>query len=295
MALGASQQTITSGAVFIPEVWSPEILRATESALVMAPLVKRFDSLVTQKGDTIHIPNLSNLTATSKSANAQVALQAPTETDTTISINNHYESSFLVEDMLRIQSNYDLLSEYTSKAGYAIAQRVDTDLLGLYTGLTSTDVGTYGVDITDATILAGIETLELSDVPPEDRALVIDPTQKTALSKIDKFVRADYLGEYQSPKPAVTGHGVGTANMRYLWGDIYGVPTYWTNQVATTAGTPTQLHNLLFHKEAFALALQQAPRVQSDYILEYIGTLVVCDVIYGTATIRATFGVEIRS
>lgn len=54
MALGSNQQTITTGAVFIPEVWSLETLRATEDALVMAPLVKRFDSLVTGKGDTIN-------------------------------------------------------------------------------------------------------------------------------------------------------------------------------------------------------------------------------------------------
>lgn len=54
MPLGTSQMTITTEAVFIPEVWSPEVLRATESALVFAPLVKRYDALVTGKGDTIH-------------------------------------------------------------------------------------------------------------------------------------------------------------------------------------------------------------------------------------------------
>jgi hypothetical protein len=256
----------------------------------MAPLVKRFDSLVTGKGDTIHIPNLSNLSANSKTANAQVTLQAPTETEASISINNHYEASFLVEDIARVQSNYDLLAEYTSKAGYAIAAQVDTDVLGLYTSLTSTDVGTYGTDITDAVILSGLEALDLADVPMEDRAFVIDPTQKTALSKIDKFVRADYLGEYQTAKPAVTG-----PNSRYMWGDIYGCPVYYTNQVPSTAGTPTQLHNVLFHKEAFALALQQAPRTQSSYILEYIGNLVVVDTIYGVSAIRTDFGVEVRS
>lgn len=74
MPLGTSQMTTTTGNVFRPEVWSPEVLRAAENALVMAPLVKRFDSLVTQKGDTINIPNLSNLTASSKSANTQVTL-----------------------------------------------------------------------------------------------------------------------------------------------------------------------------------------------------------------------------
>lgn len=108
MGLGTNHMTTTTGNVFRPEVWSMEVLRATENALVMAPLVKRYDSLVKDKGDTINIPNLSNLTASSKSASTQVTLQSPTESNTTISINNHYESSFLVEDLLKVQSNYDL-------------------------------------------------------------------------------------------------------------------------------------------------------------------------------------------
>jgi len=288
--LGTDQQTVTTGAVFIPEVWSSETLRATESALVMAPLVKRFDSLVAGKGDTIHIPNISNLSATDKSANTAVTLQAPTETETTISIDKHKESSFLVEDILRVQSNYDLMGEYTNKAGYSIAKAVDTDLLGEYSNLTSTDVGTYGVDITDSVILSAMESLDLVDAPFEDRYFVIYPTQKTKLLSLDKFVKSDYMGEWNRPTPVRTG-----PNSRYEWGTIYGMPVYYSTQVTQTAGTPTQTHNLLFHKEAFALAMQQAPRVQSDYILEYVGNLVVVDVIYGVKTLRGTFGVEVRS
>jgi hypothetical protein len=108
MALGTNQITTTTAAKFIPDVWSMEVLRATEDALVMAPLVKRYDSLVKERGDTIHIPSLSNLTANDKSANTQVTLQAVTETETTIDINKHKEASFLVEDIVKVQSNYDL-------------------------------------------------------------------------------------------------------------------------------------------------------------------------------------------
>ena len=290
MPLGTLQQTTTTGANFIPEIWSPEILRATENALVMAPLVKRFDSMVTGKGDTIHIPNLSNLTATSKSANVSVTLQAPTESVTNISIDQHYESSFLVEDILKVQSNYDLMGEYTSKAGESIARRIDTDLLGTYSSFTNTDVGAYGSDITDAVILAAAEAIDLANAPMEDRALIIYPTQKTALARIDKFVKSDYLGQYQNATVVRTG-----PNSRFMWGDIYGVPVYYTRQVTSTAGTPTQYHNIMFHKEAIALALQLAPRTQSDYILEYLGNLVVVDTIYGYSAIRPTFGIEVRS
>ena len=290
MALGTDHQTTTTGAVFIPEVWSAEVLRATERALVMATKVKRYDTLVQNMGDTIHIPNLSNLTANDKTANTEVTLQAPTETETTIAIDEHKETSFLVEDLLKTQSNYDLMGEYTNKAGYAIAQAVDSDLLALYASLTTTDQGTYGADIGDAEILGAIEQLDLVDAPLQDRCFVIFPTQKTAIALLDKFVKSDYLGEWNMPTPVQVG-----AESRYLWGEIYGVPVYYTNQVPQTAGTPTQTHNILFHKEAFALALQQSPRTQSDYILEYLGNLIVVDVIYGVKVLRSDFGVEVRS
>jgi hypothetical protein len=290
MALGSNHITTTTGDVFRPEVWSPEVLRATENALVMANLVKRFDSLVTGKGDTINIPNLSNLSASDKSASTQVTLQSPTETNTQILINKHKESSFLIEDLIKVQSNYELMAEYTSKAGESIARQIDTDLLGLYTDFTNTDVGSYGSDITDAAIVAAGEALDLANAPIEDRAFVIYPTQKSALLRLDKFVKADWVGQYQNPTVVKTG-----VPSRYLWGDIYGVPTYYTKQVPLTAATPQQIHNLFFHKEALALALQLSPRTQSQYIIEYLANLTVVDTIYGIKTIRTDFGVEVRS
>lgn len=182
------------------------------------------------------------------------------------------------------------MGEYTAKAGEAIARTIDTDLLTEYTNFTNTDVGVYGSDITDAVILAANETLDLANAPLEDRVMVVYPTQKTALLRIEKFVKADWVGQYQNPTLVKTG-----VASRFLFGDIYGVPTYWTKQVTSTAGTPTQYHNILFHKEALALALQQSPRTQSSYIVEYLANIVVVDVIYGVKTLRADFGIEIRS
>jgi hypothetical protein len=287
---GGYHMTVTTGDVFRPELWSAEVLRATESALVMAPLVRRFDSLVKGKGDRINIPNVGNLSASTKTANTVVTLQYPTETSTVLIIDQHKEASFLVEDMLKVQSAYDLMSVYTEKAGYAIAKAVDTALLAEYTNFANTDVGTYGQDVTDSVVLAADEALDLADVPLEDRHFIIHPYQKTALLKLDKFVKADYMGEYGKATIVRTG-----PNSRFYWGDIYGTPTYYTNQVSATAATPTQYHNIYFHKECIAMAMQIAPRTQSAYILEYLGNLVVVDTIYGVKTIRDDFGVEVRS
>lgn len=286
----ANTMTTTTGAVFIPEIWSNEVLMFRERALVMAPLVWRFDALVKGKGDIIRVPNVSELTANDKSSQTEVTLNYPTESSDTINIDTHKECSFEVEDILATQSQYDLRSAYTKSAGYAIAKAVDSDLLALYSSLTSTDVGTYGVDVTDATIVKAIETLDEADAPMEDRAMVIAPSQKAALLKLDKFVKADFLGQYQQPTVVRKG-----PNNRYLWGDIYGIPTYYTNQVGTTSATPTQTHNILFHKEAFALAMQLGPRTQGNYWAKDLAWLVTCDEIYGVAVIRGDHGVEIRS
>jgi hypothetical protein len=225
-----------------------------------------------------------------KTANSDVQTQAVTETDTTITIDKWYEASFAIEDMAAVQSSYDLRSEYSEKAGYAIAKQVDSDIFALYTSLTTTDVGTYGVDIGDATIVSALLALNLEDMPMENRAIVIHPNQLAAIMKIDKFVKADYLGEYNQATPVKKG-----PNSRYMWGEIYGTPVYYTNNVTTTAGTPTQYHNLCFHKEAFALALQQAPRLQAAYWLPSLAWKVVVDVIYGVSILRTTGGVEMRS
>ncbi len=264
----------TTAAVFLPTLWSTETIRAAEAALVAAGIVKRYDAMVQAKGQAIKIPQISNLSANVKSIDADVTTQTVTESSVTLTVNKWYESSFEIEDIVAVQSNYDLRSEYSEKAGYAIAKQVDSDILALYTNLTTTDVGTYGVDAGDATYVAA----------------ELDPNQKAAIMKIDKFVKADYLGNYDQATPVKKGPA-----SRYLWGEIYGVPVYYTNNVASTAGTPTQYHNLLIHREAFALAMQQAPRLQAAYWLPSLAWKVVVDAIYGVITLRAGFGVNVRS
>ncbi|HSV94618.1 MAG TPA: hypothetical protein VLH94_01395 [Spirochaetia bacterium] len=282
--------TTTTAAVFLPTIWSVDTVRATEAALVFAGLVKRYDALVKSRGQTIEIPNISNLSATAKTINTDVSNTTITETATTLNIDKWYYSAFKIEDMVAVQSNYDLRSEYSEKAGYGIAAQVDSDVAGTYSSWTTTAVGTYGTDIGDATIISADLALNLQNMPRDNRAFVIHPNQLAAIMKIDKFVKADYLGEYQNPTPVKKG-----PQSRWMWGNIYGIPVYYSTNVLSTAATPTQYHNVLFHKEAMALALQQAPRLQAAYWLPSLAWQVIVDTIYGVTALRLTGGVECRS
>jgi hypothetical protein len=282
--------TTTTAAIFLPTIWSLDVLRATETALVLAPLVKRLDSQVKAKGQAITVPNVSNLVANAKQPNQTTQTQAITETGTTIYINKWYEATFQLEDMPAIQAAYDLRSLYSEKCGYAIAKQIDSDTFSNYTTFTTSAQGQYGQNISDGTIVSGMNQLNINDIPMEGRAMVLAPSQIAAILQIDKFVRADYQGEYQKPQRAQIG-----PNNRYLWGNIYGFPVYYTNNVPVTISTPNQTNNILFQKEALVLAVQMAPRLMAAYWLPYLAWLVTCDSIYGVSGLRTLGGVLIKT
>ena len=107
----------------------------------MASLVRRVDSQVQAYGQALKIPNISNLSARSKTQNTAVTNDTVTETATTLSIDQWQYIAFNVEDMAAVQSKYDLRAEYAKSAGYGIAKKIDTDLMALTSGFTTTAVG----------------------------------------------------------------------------------------------------------------------------------------------------------
>lgn len=269
MGLGSNHQTVTTGANFIPEIWSKQTQVATEANLVAARLVKRFDADVQSKGDTIHVPIVSNLTATAKSASTAVTFSSPTEDKIDISINKHYHIGFIIEDILSAQSAYNLSEEYKNKVAYGLAKQVDTDVLGLYSSVTQT-VGTSGTPPGDNDILRAIQYLDDADAPDTDRSFIMKPSLKATLLAIDKYVDKDFVDDM----PVKTG----------LFGQRYGLMFYVSTNVPTD-GSSNPI-NVVMHKEAYACAMQKNLTVKSDYVIDYLGTAVVGQVLYGVNNYR---------
>jgi len=280
MAVG--NVTTTTAANFIPTIWSSEVKRAVESNLTMAPLVLRnFEGEIRDRGDTVRIVDISNLSVGTKAASTDVAYETITEDKTDIVIDQHKYAAFKVEDIVKVQSNTDLMAEYSNKVGYALAREVDTQLLGLYTDL-SQSVGTGGTDIDDETLLEAIQLLDIADAPETDRSGVFYAGQKAAFLDVDQFVRYDAHGIGGQQNPIIRGQ----------FGEIYGVRIFFSTNVTTT-GSPTGAHNLVFHKEAFALAMQRDIRVQAQYDIDALADKVVGDVLFGVKEYRDEFGVVV--
>jgi len=280
--------TVTTGAVFLPDVWSAELQLAREKNLVMAKLVKRRDIDIAEYGTTLELPFISNLAANVKSANTEVTFQSPTETKVQVSINQHYESSFLVEDRLSAQSRYDIAMQYREKAGYALALQVDTGLTSQYSSLTNT-VGTGTTTITEANIVRAIQYLDDALVPQEDRYFVIAPSTMNQVRQISRFT--EYLqtgGPTQEVAPMIGGQNGFVRN-------VYGVPVYMSANIQNVAGTPGIVHNLMFHRDAFVLAVQKEISVEVERKATWIGTAYMASTLWGYTVLRNDHAVDVRS
>lgn len=268
--------TTTKADAFVTEVWSKEIIKATEPKFVLANLVWRFDKEA-KATDTIHVPSLSRLEADDKVLNVPVSPQAPTETNTDILIDTHKVTPFLVEDVAELKTNRNLRAMYTEQASTAIAKAIDSSLAALASGFSQT-FGTYNTAITTDVILDSIEALDLLDVPETDRAFCFRADVKRDLLDLAAYTSSDFV----DGRPVKTGE----------LGDLYGVKTYMTNNLVKS-GNNTD--NMLFHKSALSLAMAQAPRVQMEYSLKDLGWLVVVDAVYGVKETRDTFGVLVKT
>jgi N4-gp56 family major capsid protein len=298
MALGTNHVTNTTGATFIPELWSDEIIAAYKQNLVMANLVSKM-SFKGKKGDTLHIPKPTRGAASLKAASNQVTLQAATESEVQVLVNKHYEYSRLIEDITEVQALASLRKFYTGDAGYALAKQVDTDLLQLGRGVQGGN-GTVAYDkaviasdgatfytggneaaITDAGIRRIIQTLDDADVPMDGRVLVLPPVARNVMMGLARFTEQAFVGEV----------GGGNTIRNGEIGNVYGVKVYVSTNCETATGDARI--GMMFHKDAFVLAEQMGVRSQTQYKQEYLGTLFTSDMLYGVAELRDEAAVAI--
>lgn len=257
---------------FIPAVWAKEAQIQRESKLLMANLVERHDVDVADNGNVIHIPIVGNLAAGNIGTDGSLTDTANTESEVTITIDKWKGISFNVPDILKAQSKYDLLQLYAKKMGYGLGLIVEQDLLALYDGLSTNSVGTASVDITDAVLRSAVQKLDDALCPMEDRHLIIKPSQRNALLGIDKFVRYDAVAYPKGESPVVKGN----------IGQLYSVDIHVSPNVVLSSG---ETKNLMFHKSAFALAMQKDVKVEKFARTQFSDRMGASE-LYGVAELR---------
>lgn len=263
-------QTVTTADVHIDTVFMDGVIRAREFKIVLAPRVDRSWEFVGH-GDTYKKSRIPNIETQSKSASTSLDAKVYTDTEQSVSINNHIATAIKHEDIAQLLSRNDVKAEMTKKMGYSLARKVDVDISALFASF-SQIVGTLGVELTYDNLLRAVQYLEDAGVEmADDVAWFISPAQKAGVMKMDTFVNALYVGE----------NAARMAHEKATIGEFQGAPVVVSNLI--TAPAAGQHENALLQRQAIILIMAQSPKTSTDRIALDLADVVVQDEVYGLA------------
>lgn len=291
----------------IVKLVAADALPALMGNLVMGNLVNRdFEPTLANAGDTVNVPIPPTLVANNIAEGGTVQTQNPNLGNAQIVLNTHAEATFQIPDVTKVIAVPDLLKLYMQPAVIALAEKIESDLLGLYSQFTANGpVGTAGQSLTEAALEAAETSLFQAKVPAStQKYLVVDANAYSALRQIPRF------SEYST---------AGDAGLRSLVdgtvGKLKDFFVFRSQFISKTGSTPVNVHNLAFAKNAIGLVMRRLPQplLGTGAIAEYaelgnFGMRVVMtyqpntlaqqftvDVLYGVGVLRNAFGVQVNS
>ncbi|MGD0135944.1 MAG: P22 phage major capsid protein family protein, partial [Bryobacteraceae bacterium] len=167
-----------------------DALPALMSNLVMGNLVNRdYEPTLANAGDTVNVPIPPTLVANNIAEGGTVQTQNPNLGNAQIVLNTHAEATFQIPDITKVLAVPDLLKLYMQPAVIAIAERIESDILNLYSQFSSNiAVGTAGVALTEAVVDQAETALFQAKVPSvSSKYLVVDPVSYSAMRQIPRF------------------------------------------------------------------------------------------------------------
>lgn len=234
-------RSIAQASQYIQEKWTRDIQQPFDAQLQAAKLVQDRSGLISDGGDVLNIPFVAGVNARAKAASTAVTYDSPEGAPVTLNIDKHYYVAVLIEDIVAIQSSYDLKSAFQERMAEALARQIDTDLMSLYASAGTTVTG--GTNITDANMLSVVTALDASNTPASGRRGIIGHNTKADLLGINKYVAYDQTGK--------TGKAVDGSED--LTGTIYGIDLYHSGnvrlqQLVATCSSTRKLSALLSNR-----------------------------------------------
>jgi hypothetical protein len=274
-------RSISQTAQYVKELWDREIQQPFDKTLQAKKLVQDRSGQVKGGGDVLRMPFTAGIDARAKAAGSgttnDVTYDSPEGTPIALNIDKHYYSAVKIEDIAKVQSNFDLKSAFQVRMAEALARQIDTDLLALYASAGTSVSG--GAAIDDADIIAVVSAFDASNTPMDLRRGIIGTYTKGDLLGVNKYTAYDQTGKTGK---AVDGSGGLLAN-------VYDMDIYFSQNVPTS----TTGRNLFFHKNAINVAEQLAPKFEMEYSVDALAWKVACQTVYGIGIERSASVIEL--
>ncbi len=291
----------------IVKLVAADALPALVGNLVMGNLVNRdYEPVLAHSGDTVNVPIPPVLVANNIAEGGTITPQNPSLTNAQIVLNTHAEASFQIPDVTKALAFPELLKAYMQPAVIAIAERVETDLLNLYSQFSAnTPVGTAGTPVTEATIDAAETALFAAKVPASaPKYLIVDSNTYSQIRQIPRF--SEYYSSGEAGLKALVEGNVGKMKDFFIFRSQF---------VPNTGSASPNTHNLAFSKDAIGLVVRRLPqplpgtgavaeyaemgnfglRIVMSYQPNTLAQQFTVDVLYGCGVLRNNFAVQVNS
>ena len=283
--------TASDLAAMIDEKWSSMVLEPVFAKAVASNFFTNLSEFVSESGDTCHVPDIYTNTFSASTQTTQgdaVVDQSVAQVDNTLLINTHKYVAWIIgdKDMKQLVKSYNLNEKYMTEAKNVLIMALEASLFGLWSSLSTNTGGDTATVLSDAEIVQAISKLDTLNYDVLSQgAFFFHPfvywRQVATISK--------YYTWNTSQLPIIRDGVFGKMDAsRGLRSQVYGIPIYVSSNVVSGLST---YRNLLAMPEAFGYAVQTQSnggmiRSQVAYLLQNLGTLAVCDLIYGVAALR---------
>lgn len=209
---------------FIPEIWSGKLVEKFYASTVLAAISNTdYEGEIKNQGDSVKIRTKPTITISDYRADGSLALQRPTGSNIELNIDQAKYFNTILDDVMRQQSDLNLLSMWADDAAEQMKIVIDTAvLLGILNGATAvtnrgatagkisaainlgvtstgplsivaTAPATGQVDILDCLLRLG-QTLDEQNIPETGRWVVL-PTWAATLIKKSELRQAYMSGD----------------------------------------------------------------------------------------------------
>jgi hypothetical protein len=259
-------------------------------------------------GKSAQFPATGRTGVKNHTVGTQLTGSAINHAERVITIDDKLISDVFIADIDEAMNHYDVRSEYSFQMGEALAQFYDKNVsrvgvlaarsAGVVTGLPGGTVLEAAAAKTDSSVLgaqlfAAQQSFDEKDVPENDRWAFVKPAQYYALAQNTTYINKDYAGAGSIASGVIQMVG--------------GLPIVKTNNLASADDSANPDINAKYQgnfNTTAALVMQRGAvgtvklmdlGVESEYLIDYQGTLMVAKYVCGHGILQAPCAVEIRT
>ncbi len=297
MALGTIGTSQVSNT--IPAIVAAKALGYLKANTVLARLVNRdWDKEVAEYGQTISIPYGGTITSHAKSAGTAITLNQPSDNKYTVTLDQHREVSFLIEDIAKAFARPNWWDIYAAQSMAVLSEYIDAQIAAKYSGFSQTIDATSG--LAAAHFLNARRYLNTAKAPMQNRFAVLHEDAEYEALNIERITNRDYA------------ETLGKMAADSYVNKFAGFEIFLDQQIVATGG---QCKNMFFHRDALVLATRPLPmapagmgviqsvmdedglglRVTMSYDHDYLGAKFTVDVLFGIGEMRDNHGVVVST